>query len=599
MIRAVQLRGIDLNPGLQYKLRFAALDDLKDSPAALARASTQCQSVLLTRSCPVQAGQESFDFPEAGWLILNSSKFAVELLCAPQAPKGGQGDEGSASEAHSDFEKVSARFITLNSVDSGCADVMSVTFDDAPHFCAVLVKVQAASQKEAAGCNVVCNEALGDIPSQPIQWPSSVLDGLVVREIPTKDGSVTKPQHTMQDFPSRTTSFRLRPLLHEKVAPTSEKHEVALHEIDTLRAAGAQDKSDGKHVVVLVPGYQMRASDLRTLRNYFCLVLQTARFFIPSANVCDCDDLHRAGVRLAQEVADCIKECCTQGTELSRLSFVAVTTGGLKVRAALPWLNEYADQMFALITLCTPHLGLLPKSLSLLHRFLFLAVRTVAPCELCEALALQDGRRPHDSIMYKLSRDNGIRNFRRIIFMSSERDWQFPAFSCRAEYIPPEDKGHALPHASCFGKRSSRRVFFAILGLFCAMLAFSEVFDFQLVSFAFGWPTLTEPRHQRMWARLFRFGMLGSILVGYRLRNYLSIGPWTPQMCLDPNADNCSAVMTRNLLEKIGNTQLLQVDIEFALRWQYWLRWRPLHTHLLQNKNFLRTLSHAYGVLLQ
>lgn len=590
MIRPVRLRAIDATPGLHYTLRFAALDAKEGIWASLDRAVSRCQDVVLTRSCLIQAGSDTFDISEAGWLSLKSRRLAVELLCAYAAPDSSNGS--AAGKQSPPFKRVSARVITLDALGAGSAERICIPFDDATHFCTVLLEVRNAEAKDAGVANSACKEASDDSRLQ-CHWPIGVADGLIVRETPKTCSTPVKLKHSMEDIPSKVTLCRGRPLLHEVLA-ASENLEVTSREIDTLRSSDVRDKFGGEHVVVLVPGYGMQASDMRTLRNYFSLVLEKARFCVPSADVCDCDDLHRSGVRLAHEVDAYIKQCCGHGAELGRLSFVAVTTGGLKVRAALSWLREYASKIYGLITICTPHLGLLPKSLSFLHRGLFLAVRTMAPREMFETLALADGRHAQESMMFKLSRDNGIKNFRKIVFMSTSMDWQFPAFSSRAEYIAENHLGLAR----LWSNPSSRWIMFAMLALFFAMLAFWEVLEFSL--FWLG-PVLSQPATTgRGWTRLFRMGLLGITLVGYRVRNYLSLGPWAHMKTVfDPDADNCSLVMARNLSERTGDAQLIRVDIDFALRLRCWIRGQPMHTHILQSRAYLRALAQGYAVLLQ
>ena len=62
------------------------------------------------------------------------------------------------------------------------------------------------------------------------------------------------------------------------------------------------------------------------------------------------------GVRLSQEVDAYVQQYCP-GQTLGRISFLAHSLGGLIVRAALPYLEAYADKMYNYITLSSPHLG--------------------------------------------------------------------------------------------------------------------------------------------------------------------------------------------------------------------------------------------------
>lgn len=67
-------------------------------------------------------------------------------------------------------------------------------------------------------------------------------------------------------------------------------------------------------------------------------------------------DIMEMGVRLAQDVKAFISEWCP-GEELGRISFIGHSLGGLVIRAALPYLEEYSDKMHLYMSLSSPHLG--------------------------------------------------------------------------------------------------------------------------------------------------------------------------------------------------------------------------------------------------
>ena len=62
------------------------------------------------------------------------------------------------------------------------------------------------------------------------------------------------------------------------------------------------------------------------------------------------------GVRLARDVKGYIDEWCP-GNELSRLSFIGHSIGGLVIRAALPYLQSYRSKLHLYMSLSSPHLG--------------------------------------------------------------------------------------------------------------------------------------------------------------------------------------------------------------------------------------------------
>ncbi len=66
------------------------------------------------------------------------------------------------------------------------------------------------------------------------------------------------------------------------------------------------------------------------------------------------------GERLATEVVNKIRDIellCS--VEVTRISFIGHSLGGLIIRAALPHLEEYKEKMFTFMTFSTAHLGFL------------------------------------------------------------------------------------------------------------------------------------------------------------------------------------------------------------------------------------------------
>lgn len=72
-------------------------------------------------------------------------------------------------------------------------------------------------------------------------------------------------------------------------------------------------------------------------------------------------DIFKMGLNLANEVSKFISECCPE-RHLCKLSFVGHSLGGLIIRAALPFLNEFSDKMHTILTLGSPHLGYVHNS---------------------------------------------------------------------------------------------------------------------------------------------------------------------------------------------------------------------------------------------
>jgi len=108
------------------------------------------------------------------------------------------------------------------------------------------------------------------------------------------------------------------------------------------------------------------------------------------------------GIRLAQEVINYIHEWIPGGN-LGRLSFIGHSLGGLIIRAALPYLEEYADKMHLFMTLSSPHLGYMYHSSKIIDAGLwFLKKWKKSKC--LDQLTMTDAPKVEDTYLYKLSK---------------------------------------------------------------------------------------------------------------------------------------------------------------------------------------------------
>ena len=101
---------------------------------------------------------------------------------------------------------------------------------------------------------------------------------------------------------------------------------------------------------------------MRTLKNMIAIAMPEALFLCANSNEADTEgDIKDMGYKLAQEVFQFIRENCP-GNQLSRMTFIGHSMGGLIIRSALPYLEKFKDKMHGFVTLCTPHLGYMYKT---------------------------------------------------------------------------------------------------------------------------------------------------------------------------------------------------------------------------------------------
>lgn len=132
-------------------------------------------------------------------------------------------------------------------------------------------------------------------------------------------------------------------------------------------------------------------------------------------------DLDAAALELADEV--CVALDATQETR--RVSFLAIGTGGLIVRAAVSWFGQNArERLMTFLSLSTPHLGLWLPDFSWTQSLKFWTLRRFSGCPLwLEQITHKDGRRAEGSRLHRLCEcENAFQFFKRVIFVGSKDD---------------------------------------------------------------------------------------------------------------------------------------------------------------------------------
>jgi len=146
----------------------------------------------------------------------------------------------------------------------------------------------------------------------------------------------------------------------------------------------------GMHIFVLVHGYQGTSFDMRLIRNTISLLYPKSVILCSTVNEERTNErLETMGENLATEVNEFIQNNVRPTSGLSRLSFIGHSIGGLIVRAALPFLQNHAHALHALITLGTMHLGYLYSSNKLLDAGIWAIQRWTKGCCL-QQLQMQD-----------------------------------------------------------------------------------------------------------------------------------------------------------------------------------------------------------------
>lgn len=88
---------------------------------------------------------------------------------------------------------------------------------------------------------------------------------------------------------------------------------------------------------------------------------------------------------------------------LYRLSFIGHSMGGLIIRAALPYLEQYAPKMHLFMTLSTPHLGYMSTSSKLIDAGMWFLSKWKKSKSM-EELSLADAAEIENTYLFKLSK---------------------------------------------------------------------------------------------------------------------------------------------------------------------------------------------------
>lgn len=141
---------------------------------------------------------------------------------------------------------------------------------------------------------------------------------------------------------------------------------------------------------------------MKLLKNNLCYLYPDTLFLCSSANEDNTDDdIDAMGLKLAGEVMNYINEWVPNKT-LARLSFIGHSMGGLIIRAALPYLEEYSSKMHLFMTLSSPHLGYACHSSKIIDAGMWFLKKWKKSLSLTQ-LSMTEKSNIEDTCLYKLS----------------------------------------------------------------------------------------------------------------------------------------------------------------------------------------------------
>merc|ERR1712013_54495 len=194
----------------------------------------------------------------------------------------------------------------------------------------------------------------------------------------------------------------------------------------------------GKHVVVLVHGYQGNSWDMRMFRNHLLAQCPHDLFLMSEANESEGateGDIGAMGQRLAEEISEFIEtQVIGAKSTLCRLSMICHSLGGVIAREALSRsaMRPYLSKCYTFISLAVCHCGYLFGRSKALQAG-FWAMRAWKKSVALSQLSLTDNENPRKTYMYKLSQKQGLKWFTNVLLVSSPEDRYCPYHSTRIE----------------------------------------------------------------------------------------------------------------------------------------------------------------------
>ncbi|KAI3633057.1 hypothetical protein MIR68_009132 [Amoeboaphelidium protococcarum] len=205
--------------------------------------------------------------------------------------------------------------------------------------------------------------------------------------------------------------------------------------------ASEQKRVSGSHLIVMVHGLWGNCNDFRLYRNLISQIAEPFQaiqskncvYLMSKTNTEDpLQSLELMGSKLAQEVVAFITKNLLL---VNKLSFICHSMGGLVARVAVESevLEQYKDCLYQLITVGSPHLGMIGlqnQSLSMLSQLAKLRYMGIFNGGNClDQLWMRDHTDLRQSFIYKLNSNSSISRFHQVICVGSSQDNYVPFHS--------------------------------------------------------------------------------------------------------------------------------------------------------------------------
>lgn len=185
-------------------------------------------------------------------------------------------------------------------------------------------------------------------------------------------------------------------------------------------------------MVFMSHGFQGTHYDNLKIKHYFGVQRPDLTFYCSTINENQTTiDIEEMGRNFANEVDNEIRVKNMIGNVTS-VSFIGHSLGGVIIRSALPHLRDYKDLFQGLMTFSTPHLGVSAGDSKLVETGYNILTSWAKHLSL-KQLGLRDKDKPRDCFLYRLSQTEGLQWFKEIVLVSSPQDTYSPFDSSRIQ----------------------------------------------------------------------------------------------------------------------------------------------------------------------
>ena len=225
------------------------------------------------------------------------------------------------------------------------------------------------------------------------------------------------PIEDMSNLTHETT-----PVMIEEVFEMDDK---LSNESDSIPKATSRAKptQTGYHLFVLVHGYQATSIDMQEIKNHIAMIVPNSTFLWSESNEGKGTEgwIEEMGENLAEEVNQFFEDEEDVGDEVTKITFIGHSMGGIIIRWALPHLLKYRKMMHGFCSLSSPHLGYATCKNKLIKVGLWV-MQTWSKNTSIQQLSMTDSKEIADTLMYKISNFKGMKWFKHIVLFSSVQD---------------------------------------------------------------------------------------------------------------------------------------------------------------------------------